>query len=136
MPVAAAPAPAEQSAPGTWQISQNQAAASASFLSPDGKALLAITCDVPSKVLSLAVSSMQPGNQTFVLQAGGQAARLDTIADNNPADPHQMAAIAPTAPVFAGFSQPQGTIVVSQPGLSELRVPATTQIASVFAQCG
>jgi len=132
---ASAAAPARAPDAGNWQMSQSEAAASARYISPEGKVLLALTCDLPTKVVSLAVSNAQAGNQTFVLQAAGQAARLDTIADNNAADPHQMAAIALNAPVFVGFIQSGGTIEVSQPGLSSVLVPSDTGIRSVFEAC-
>lgn len=122
-------------AAGAWQIGESATGASASFVSPEGKNLLSITCDSATKVVSLAVANAMPGNQTFVLQSGGTAARLDTIADNNAADPHQVAAIAPTAPVFNGFAQPGGTIEVSQPGGATLRLPATSGIRRVFEAC-
>lgn len=122
-------------AAGAWQIGENATGASASFVSPEGRNLLSITCDNTTKAVSLAVANATPGNQTFVLQSGGTAARLDTIADNNAADPHQRAAIAPAAPVFAGFVQPGQTIEVSQPGGSTLRLPATSGIRRVFEAC-
>lgn len=122
-------------AAGAWQIGENATGASASFVSPEGQNLLAITCDNTAKVVSLSVANATPGNQTFVLQSGGTAARLDTIADNNAADPHQAAAIAPSAPVFNGFVQPGGTIEVSQPGGMTLRLPATSGIRRVFEAC-
>ena len=122
-------------AAGTWQIGESATGASASFVSPEGKGLLGITCDSATKVVTLAVANATPGNQTFVLQSGGTAARLDTIADGNAADPHQMAAIAPQAPVFNGFIQPGATIEVSQPGGATLRVPATSGIRRVFEAC-
>lgn len=122
-------------AAGAWQIGENATGASASFVSTEGKGLLTITCDTASKVVSLAVANATPGNQTFVLQSGGTAARLDTIADNNAADPHQAAAIAPAAPVFNGFVQPGSTIEISQPGGMTLRVPSTSGIRRVFEAC-
>lgn len=122
-------------AAGAWQVGETATGADARFVSPEGKGLLAITCDAASKVVSLSVTSAAPGNQTFVLQSGGAAARLDTIADGNAADPHQYAAIAPDAPVFAGFVQPGGTIEVSQPGGATLRVPATSGVRRVFEAC-
>jgi hypothetical protein len=122
-------------AAGAWQIGENATGASASFTSPEGQNLLSVTCDSAAKVVSLGVASATPGNQTFVLQSGGTAARLDTIADGNAADPHQRAAIAPSAPVFNGFVQPGGTIEVSQPGGMTLRLPATSGIRRVFEAC-
>ncbi|MEO5705640.1 MAG: hypothetical protein ABIT10_04045 [Alteraurantiacibacter sp.] len=122
-------------AAGTWQIGENATGANASFVSPEGKALLSLACDTASKAVSLAVANATPGNQTFVLQAGGAAARLDTIADGNSADPRQTAAIAPDAPVFNGFVVPGGTIEISQPGGSTLRVPAASGIGRVFEAC-
>lgn len=122
-------------AAGAWQIGENATGASASFVSPEGQALLSLTCDTASKAVSLAVANATPGNQTFVMQSGGTAARLDTIADGNAADPHQTAAVAPDAPVFNGFVQPGGTIEISQPGGMTLRVPATSGIRRVFEAC-
>ena len=120
---------------GGWQISENSTRGTASFVSPEGKGLLTISCDIDTKVLSLAVANVAPGNQTFVLQSGGTAARLDTIADNNSVDPHQIAAIAPQTPVFEGFVHPDSTIEVFQPGGMPLRLPANGGIRSVFEAC-
>jgi hypothetical protein len=134
-PVPQAAADGSPLAAGTWQIGETGMGAEAKFVSPDGKALLAMTCDAASKAVSLSIASAAPGNQTFVLQSGGTAARLDTIADGNAADPHQYAAIAPDAPVFAGFAQAGGTVEVSQPGGATLRVPATGGLRRVFEAC-
>lgn len=122
-------------AAGTWQIGENATGASASFVAPEGNALLSLTCDTAAKIVSLAVANATPGNQTFVLQSGGTAARLDTIADGNAADPRQTAAISPDAPVFNGFVMPGGSIEISQPGGMTLRVPATSGVRRVFEAC-
>jgi hypothetical protein len=122
-------------AAGVWQIGENDTVASASFVSPQGRGLLSITCEMATKVISLAVANDLPGNQTFVLQSGGTAARLDTIPDSNFADPHQTAAIAPQTPVFEGFVHPGGTIQVSQPGGMTLRLPSNSGIRRVFQVC-
>jgi hypothetical protein len=138
--VAAAPGPALPAgttapAPGEWQVTEDGAGVRASFQSPEGKSLLSLTCDMATRAVTMAVASGAPGNQAFVLQAGGTAARLDTVADNNAADPHQAAAIAPDAPVFVGFVQPGGMIDVSQPGGMSLRIPSDSGIGRVFEGC-
>jgi hypothetical protein len=134
-PVPLAAADGSPLAAGVWQIGENDTVASASFVSPQGRGLLTITCEIATKVISLAVANDLPGNQTFILQSGGAAARLDTIADNNLADPHQAAAIAPQTPVFEGFVHPGSTIEVSQPGGMTLRLPSNSGIRRVFQVC-
>ncbi len=122
-------------APGSWNISENGTGASASFGPADGEALLLVTCDAPSKTLVLSIANTTPGNQSFVVEAGGSAARLDMVADGNAQAPRQTAAIARDAPVFGGFVVPGGVIEVSQPGGSTLRVPSAAGIRRVFEAC-
>jgi hypothetical protein len=134
-PIPLAAADGSPLAAGAWQIGASDTSASASFVSSQGRSLLTISCDLPTKVLRLAVANAMPGNQTFVLQSGGVAARLDTIAYDNANDPHQVAAIAPQAPVFEGFVHVGSTIEISQPGGMTLRVPSNSGIRQVFEAC-
>lgn len=120
---------------GSWNINESGTGASAGFGPDGGEALLLVTCDAASKTLSLAVSNATPGNQTFVVEAGGTAARLDMVADGNTALPRQVAQIAINAPVFGGFVMPGGVIEVSQPGGATLRVPSAPGIRRVFEAC-
>ncbi len=130
---AAAAAPAV--APGEWQVSEDAAGVKASFVGADGKTLLAMSCDMATTAVTLAIANATPGNTAFVLQAGGTAARLDTVADNNAADPRQIAAIERQAPVFVGFVQPGGTITVAQPGGPSITVPSTSGLGRVLEGC-
>ena len=120
---------------GSWNINESATGASASFGETNGDALLSITCDSASKTLALAVSNSTPGNQTFVVESGGTAARLDRVADGNSALPRQVAPIAIDAPVFGGFVQAGGTIEISQPGGATLRVPSAPGIRRIFEAC-
>lgn len=120
---------------GSWNINESATGASAAFGEAGSDALLSITCDAASKTLALAVSNSTPGNQTFVVQSGGTAARLDMVADGNSATPRQVAPIAIDAPVFGGFVQPDGTIEISQPGGATLRVPSAPGIRRIFEAC-
>ena len=117
-----------------WNVNNGERFTTYAIEAPRGSRVIGVN-GAATKVVTLAVANATPGNQTFVLQSGGTAARLDTIADGNAADPHQMAAIAPQAPVFNGFIQPGATIEVSQPGGATLRVPATSGIRRVFEAC-
>lgn len=130
---AAAGAPA--AAPGEWQVTEDASGVKASFIGADGKSLLAMSCDMATTAVTLAIANPTPGNTAFVLQAGGTAARLDTVADNNAADPHQVAAIERQAPVFVGFVQPGGTITVAQPGGPSITVPSTSGLGRVLEGC-
>ncbi|MXO71370.1 hypothetical protein [Alteraurantiacibacter buctensis] len=130
---AAAGAPAE--APGEWQVNEDASGVKASFVGTDGKSLLAMNCDMATTAVTLAIANPTPGNTAFVLQAGGTAARLDTVADGNTADPHQVAAIERQAPVFVGFIQPGGTITVTQPGGPSITVPSTSGLGRVLEGC-
>ena len=120
---------------GSWNINESATGASAAFGETGSDALLSVTCDAASKTLALAVSNSTPGNQTFVVQSGGTAARLDMVADGNSAAPRQVAPIAIDAPVFGGFVQPGGTIEISQPGGATLRVPSAPGIRRIFEAC-
>jgi len=120
---------------GSWSINESGTGASAGFGPSDGEALLLVTCDAASKTLSLAIGNATPGNQSFVVEAGGTAARLDMVADGNTALPRQVAQIAIDAPVFGGFVVPGGVIEVSQPGGATLRVPSAPGIRRVFEAC-
>jgi hypothetical protein len=120
---------------GAWTINESGTGASASFGPEGGDALLLVTCDAASKTLSLAISNATPGNQSFVVESGGTAARLDMVADGNAALPRQVAQIAIDAPVFGGFVVPGGTIEISQPGGATLRVPSAAGIRRIFEAC-
>lgn len=120
---------------GSWNINESGTGASASFGPESGDALLLVTCDRASRTLSLAVSNATPGNQSFAIESGGTAARVDMVADGNAALPRQVAQIAIDAPVFGGFVVPDGVIEISQPGGAVLRVPAAPGIRRVFEAC-
>lgn len=120
---------------GAWNITEDASGASASFGPQGGESLMLVTCDRASKTLSLAVSNATPGNQSFAVEAGGTAARVDMVADGNTALPRQVAQIAIDAPVFGGFVVPGGVIEISQPGGAVLRVPAAVGIRRVFESC-
>ena len=120
---------------GVWNITEDATGAIASFGPEGGDALMLVACDRASKALSLAVSNATPGNQSFAVEAGGTAARVDMIADGNTALPRQVAQIAIDAPVFGGFVVPDGVIEISQPGGAVLRVPAAVGIRRVFEAC-
>lgn len=133
--VAPIPAAAPAVAPGEWQVTEDASGVKASFVGADGKTLLAMSCDMATTAVTMAIANATPGNTAFVLQAGGTAARLDTVADGNAADPRQIAAIAPAAPVFVGFIQPGGTITVAQPGGQPITVPSTSGLGRVLEGC-
>ena len=120
---------------GSWTIGENGTGASAGFGPADTPPLLLIACDAASKTLTLSISNATPGNQSFAVEAGGTAARLDMIADGNATAPRQSAAIARDAPVFGGFVIPGGVIEISQPGGATLRVPSAAGIRRVFEAC-
>lgn len=120
---------------GSWAITENGTGASAGFGPADAPALLLIACDAASKTLTLSISNATPGNQSFAVEAGGAAARLDMMSDGNAVAPRQSAAIAIDAPVFGGFVVPGGVIEISQPGGATLRVPSAAGIRRVFEAC-
>ncbi len=134
-PVPAAAADGTPLAAGVWAISEDGSGASAAFGLPQSDALLVIACETATRQLTMSLESDLPGAQSFVIEAGGAAARLDMMSDTNDALPYQAADIARDAPVFGGFVQPNGVISITYPGGNVLRVPTAPGIRRVFEAC-
>lgn len=134
-PVATAAPDGSALTEGSWKINESASGASATFGAANSNPLMLITCDSASKSLTLALQTAVQGSQTYVLEAGGTAARLDTVADGNFALPHQRAQIARDAPIFGGFVMPGQTIIITAPDGATLQLPAAPGIRRVFEAC-
>lgn len=123
-------------AAGEWWIEESASVASARFGPADSGALLSLSCDNAARVLTMMVSaSPDEGPQTFVLQAGGTAARLDMVPAAEGL-PMMSAAIDPAQPVFAGFAQSGAVISIGDAdGSSIARIPATSGVSRVLDAC-
>ncbi len=119
---------------GEWHITEDGTGSSAAFGQPNEPALLAITCDAATNNMSLIISGNAPGMQSYVVEAGSEAARLD-LSPTGGAIPTLKAGIAINAPVFAGFTQPGNVISLTSPEGQTLRIPAAGGIYRVFADC-
>ncbi|TIX50473.1 hypothetical protein [Alteraurantiacibacter aquimixticola] len=121
-------------APGSWSINESASGASATFGQADTDPLVNITCNRESNGLTLSINTPKLGSQAWVIEAGGTAARLDTMS-NGEVVPYQVAAIALDAPVFGGFVQPGGTIEMTGPAGEVIRLPTAPGIRRVFEAC-
>ncbi len=121
--------------PGQWNVNESASGASASFGVAGEDAKLVISCDRESNTLAMVLAGEADGLQSYVLEAGGTAARLDMMPDGDLNLPSLSAEIAPDAPVFGGFVQPGGVIEITSPQGATMRVPTSTAIRRVFEAC-
>lgn len=121
--------------PGEWSINESASGASASFGMAGEDAQIVITCNRADSTMALVLAGDADGMQSYVLESGGTAARLDMLPDNDLALPSMSAEIAPDAPIFGGFVQAGGTIEITSPQGAVLRVPASPGIRRVFQAC-
>lgn len=121
--------------PGTWNITENAEETTAMFGEEATEADLVLTCNRASGAVTLTLASGNTGADTYIIEAGGQAASLDMQPTGGEL-PQMTAEIEPTASVFQGFMQENGVITInSADGSQALRVPSASGIYRVFAAC-
>ena len=122
-------------AAGEWSINESGTGASAAFGLPGENAQILLTCQREGNVMSMSLAGEAEAMQSYVLESGGTAARLDMLPGSDDALPMLSAEIARDAPIFGGFVQAGGTIEISSPQGAVLRVPASPGIRRVFEAC-
>lgn len=121
--------------PGSWNISENAEGTTAMFGEQATEADLSLTCNRASGAVTLTLASSNAEADTYIIEAGGQAASLDMQSTGGEL-PQMTAEIEPAAPVFQGFTQENGVITISSAdGSDVLRVPSAYGIYRVFAAC-
>lgn len=121
--------------PGAWSINESASGASASFGLPGENAQVVITCNRADSTMAMVVAGSGEGMQSYILEAGGTAARLDMMPDGDLDLPSMSAEIARDAPVFGGFVMPGGVIEITSPRGAVLRLPGSSGIRRVFEAC-
>lgn len=121
--------------PGQWSVNESASGASASYGAAGQDAQLVISCNRADKVLAMTVAGQANGAQSYILEAGGTAARLDMMPDGDLNLPSLSAEIARDAPIFGGFVLPGGVIEITSPQGATMRLPTSTAIRRVFEAC-
>ena len=119
---------------GQWYVEQQPSGTVAKFGPPQTEATLMVACDRASQEVTLTRAGSASAVQTHVIESGGRAARID-MAPGATELPTLTATVAPNAPVFAGFVQPGGAIMFTDPEGEVLRVPSAPGIRHVFEDC-
>ena len=120
--------------PGEWVIGEDALGAHARFGPPASEPVLALECDAGAQVLTLARAGEAAGGQTYILEAGGQRARLD-MAPTGGELPMLQAEVNRTMPIFRAFAQPGNAITVTAPDGAVLRLPGAPGIGRVIDAC-
>ena len=118
---------------GLWTVSEDAAGASASFGEPGAAPALVLACNTQNRAVTLTRIGAGTAPAAFVVEAGGQAARLDMVPN---ADGSAMtAAIEPTLPIFAAFSAADTAIAITSPAGEKLQYPTNAGIVRVLEAC-
>lgn len=120
--------------PGKWDVSEDATSTRAVYAEEGGAPSLTMMCDNATKVATLTIAGPAPGPQAFVLEAGGNAARLDMLPAAN-GEEAMSAAIEPGLPIFAAFSQADTVIALTPPGGQKMQFPTNGGIDRVIAAC-
>ena len=117
---------------GEWTIGEDAAGAHAMFGEANSEPRLVFACDSATHVLSMSRAGSEAG--AYVVEAGGQAARVD-MATAGAEMPEVSAAIAPGAPVFAAATDPANTLSITSPGGDTIRMPGAPGLRRVLEAC-
>lgn len=121
-------------AEGEWFIEEDAAGASARFGPPASEAILSLVCDASTQTLSLTRAGEAEEMQTYVLEAGGTAARVDMTPTGGEL-PMLRAEFNPGMAIFREFAESGNFITVAAPDGGLLRLPAAPGIARVIEAC-
>ena len=119
--------------PGTWSVGEDAAGATATFGEAGAAPALVLACNTQTRAVTLTRAGAGTAPTAFVLEAGGQAARLDMVptADGTA----MMAAIEPALPIFAAFSAADTAISLTSPAGEKLQYPTNSGIDRVLDAC-
>ncbi len=119
--------------PGAWTVAEDAAGATAVFGEVGAAPALTLACNLQTRAVTLTRAGVGTGPAAFVLEAGGQAARLDMVPSADGAG--MTAAIEPALPIFAAFSDPATAIALTSPAGEKLQYPANAGIRRVLDAC-
>ena len=118
---------------GMWTVGEDATGATASFGEVGAAPALMLACNTQTRTVTLTRAGAGTAPAAFVLEAGGQAARLDMVPS---ADGTAMtAAIEPALPIFAAFSAADTAIALTSPAGEKLQYPTNAGIDRVLAAC-
>ncbi len=119
---------------GEWAIGEDASGAHARFGPPASEPVFAIECDTASQELVLSRPGGAEGEQTFVLAAGGERARVDMEPTGGDL-PMLRAEINRAMPIFAAFSELDNVITLTGPDGEVLRMQGAPGISRVIEAC-
>jgi len=119
--------------PGAWAVSEDAAGAIAAFADAGAAPAMTIACNTQTRAVTLTRTGAGAGPAAYVLEAGGQAARLDMVPTADGAG--MTAAIEPALPIFAAFADPATAIAITSPAGEKLQYPANVGIRRVLDAC-
>jgi hypothetical protein len=119
--------------PGAWAVTEDASGASATFGEPGGAPAMTIACNTKTRAVTLTRVGAATAPEAYVLEAGGQAARLDMVPSADGAG--MSAAIEPALPIFAAFSDPASAIALTSPAGEKLQYPSNAGIRRVLDAC-
>ncbi len=120
--------------PGSWTVGEDQSGARATYGVAGAAPALTLACDLATKRVQLTLAGAGDGPQAFVLEAGGQAARLDMVPAADGAGA-MTAAIEPGLPIFAAFWQADTAIALTSPTGVKQQFSTHPGIDRVIAAC-
>ena len=120
--------------PGEWFIEEDGDGAQARFGTMGSEPRVTMNCDRATRTLTLAYAGDGEGQQTYILDAGGEQASLDMTPTDGEV-PMLSAEINPMQPVFRGFSQLGSVIEMTAPDGRVTRMPAAPGISRVIEAC-
>ncbi|WP_338244019.1 hypothetical protein [Aurantiacibacter hainanensis] len=142
--VAAAPEPVLTQAPqptaapdgtalvaGRWNVNESAQGGSATFGEDGAAPALSINCDTLSGAVTLDIASASQTPETWRLDAGGEAARIDMA----PVEGGLSAEIEPALAIFHAFSTPDQVAVLTSPTGERMQFPTHPGVSRVLDAC-
>ena len=117
--------------PGSWTVAEDARGARASYAADGADPSLTIACDTASSAVTLSLVTVSDAPASYVVEAGGEAARLDMV----PADGKVSAEIEPSLPIFAAFSAPTTAIALTPPEGEKMQFPTHAGLRRVMDAC-
>ena len=132
-PTATAAADGSPLVPGAWSVTEDAEGARALFGREETDATLSLECDT-SRQLTLALESGAEA-ETWRLDAGGEAARIDMVSDGSEVLPYLEAQLDPGLAIVAAMGETGQVFTLTAPDGQRLQFPTNPGIRRVIAAC-
>ena len=132
-PTATAAADGSALVPGAWSVKEDAEGARAMFGEEEVDTTLSLFCD-PDGQLTIGLESGAEA-ETWRLDAGGEAARIDMVSDGSEVLPYLVAELDPGLAIVSAMGETGEVFTLTSPGGEQLQFPTNPGIRRVIAAC-